>query len=337
MKQILTVFVLVLCASYSYAQTADDLLIKGIEYHDSGEYDKAIETYLEALEIEPKSDLINYEIALSYFSDGQNEKAIIYANKVIKLKSEHIVQAYVVKGSALDELGRTKESIKLFEKAIKKHKDSYLLYFNLALNYYQIYELDKAEENAIKAIEVNQYHASSHFMLASINSMNGNVVQALLASHYFLYLEPNSTRSPDVYEILMENFGGNVSKDTDNPNNINITLSPGNDSRFGAAELMISLFFLTNNSEENEEKTKDELFIENTQSIFKMLGEMEEEKSTDVWWGLYIPFFNDIAQSEHIETYCHYIQQSGNENAKIWVEENKERIEEFSIWLDQNY
>ena len=58
----------------------DDLVEEGIKYHDKGDYDKAIETYKKALEINPESTLVNYEIALSYFSKGDYKLAIKYSD-----------------------------------------------------------------------------------------------------------------------------------------------------------------------------------------------------------------------------------------------------------------
>src|SRR5690606_30065233 len=149
-----TITLLLLCISIQIIAQSniEDYAKQGVQYHDNGEYDKAIETYKKALELDPKSTLVNYEIALSYFTKGDYEKAIEHSDVVLNQKSDLMMQAYLTKGSALDVLGKTKESIKLFEKAIKQSGDHFLLYYNLALNYYKISELDKAELNVIKAI-----------------------------------------------------------------------------------------------------------------------------------------------------------------------------------------
>jgi len=41
-------------------------------------------------------------------------------------------------------------------------------------DYFKINELDLAEGNIIKAIEMNPNHSSSHLMLANINNQKGN-------------------------------------------------------------------------------------------------------------------------------------------------------------------
>lgn len=313
--------------------SVEDFVTEGIQYHDKGDYDKAIETYKKALEINPESTLTNYEIALSYFKKGDFKKAIKHSDVVLNQNKDHMIQAYMTKGSALDMLGKTKESIKLFKKAIKKTGGHYLLYYNLGLNYYKLNDLENAEKNVINAIENNPNHPTSHLILAHIHNQKGNPVQTLLATHYFLFLEPNTQRSKEAYLMLKENFGGNVTKDSSKPNTINITLSPNNDSQFGAAELMISMLEASKSLEENEGKTEDEMFVENTESFFKVLGELRKKKNKEIWWTFYTDFFYDLAKSDHLETYCKYITQSSNENSEKWLSENENKLNDFGNWL----
>lgn len=336
-KQLFGFIFLLLFSINSYSQSEIENIVKeGIQYHDNGEFDKAIQSYEKALKIDPKSSLVNYEIALSYFSKGEYKEAIKHSDIVLKQDKDLLLQAYMTKGSALDMLGKTKESIKLFKTAIKKTDGHYLLYYNLGLNYYKVNDIENAEENVIKAIELNPNHSSSHLMLANIHNQKGNSVQTLLSSHYFLFLEPNSKRSLDAYSMLQKNFGGNVSKDNDKPNTINILLSPNNDSQFGAAELMVSMLEASKSLEENEGKSDDEMFVENTEKFFKILGELKKKKSQEIWWTFYTTFFYDLAKSEHLETYCKYITQIGNENSKKWLEENTDALNELDKWLKNN-
>ncbi|MCX2745313.1 tetratricopeptide repeat protein [Mangrovivirga sp. M17] len=319
------------------AQSDIEKFVKeGIQYHDKGEYEKAIETYEKALELNPESSLVNYEIALSYFEKGDYKAALQYSDVVLKQNKDHMLPAYIIKGSALDMLGKTKESIKLFNKAIKKSGEHFLLYYNLGLNYYKINELDNAEENIIKAIELNPSHSSSHLILASIHNEKGNTIQTLLASHYFLLLEPNSQRSPEGYAILQKRFGGNVTKDENEVKTINIMLSSNDDSQMGAAELMVSMLEASKSLDENKGKTDDEMFVQNTEKFFKILGELREKKNKEIWWNFYTPLFYEIAKSEHLEAYCKYITQSGNENSKKWLLENPDQLKAFGDWLKKN-
>lgn len=337
MRNLIISLIIICSSTLIHSQTSlEDYVQQGIQYHDNGEYDKAIETYMKALELNPKSTLVNYEIALSYFQKGNYKSAIEYSDNVLKQKSTHMLQAYLTKGSALDVLGKTKESIKLFEKAIKQKYGHYLLYYNLGLNYYNTNELDKAEENVIKAIELNSNHSSSHIMLANIHNNQGNSIQTLLATHYFLFLEPNSSRSIEAFQMLEENFGGNVSKDDTKPNTINIMLSVSDNNEFGAAEMMVSLLEASKSIEENKGKTDDEMFVENTESFFKIMGELKKEENNTIWWTFYTTFFYNLAKSSHLETYCNYISQSTNENSRKWLVVKEDKLADFDEWLKNN-
>jgi tetratricopeptide (TPR) repeat protein len=326
---------LTLCLTTLFGQNNINTFIEeGIAYHDNGEYDKALAAYEKALLFDPQSTVVNYEMALTYFKKNDYKNTIARADMVLKKNDDNLVNAYIIKGSALDMMGEVKESIKLFKKAIRKFPDDYLLPYNLALNHYKLNQMDEAKENVIKAIENNPNHGSSHWMLANIESGQGNTVQSLLANYYFLFLEPNSSRSLDAYTMLQQNFAGNVTKGKDEAITINISMTDGDDP-FSAAALMLGLMGASNMLPENADKTSEELFVENTDSFFQVLGELKKEKEKGLYWNFYVPFFYDLAKSNHLEAYCMYISQSGNENAQTWLNENSDKLKAFAAWLKE--
>lgn len=332
-KSILFITTLLLSTFAIGQSSIEDLVKEGISYHDKGEYDKAIEQYEKAFAIDPESALVNYELAFSHFKKENYKKAIKYSDTVIKQNKDLVIQAYLTKGSSLDMLGKTKQSIKLFEEGIKKLDGHYLMYFNLALNYYKLKQLDEAEYNVIKAIEENSNHSSSHLLLANLHNIKGNSVQTILSSYFFLFLEPNTGRSAEAYQMLKNNFSGNVSKDEKDDNTINITLPSSDDDEFATLKLMIAMIEASKTLEENKDKTEEEMFIENTASLFNSLGELKNEKSKEIWWTFYTPFFYDLAKSDHLATYCNYICQSSSENSQKWLSENEEKLKAFDDWL----
>ncbi|HRT14302.1 MAG TPA: tetratricopeptide repeat protein [Bacteroidales bacterium] len=337
MKKHFLIFGLLLLSTFLYSQISVDSLVEvGIQYHDNGEFVQAIETYKTALEIEPNSPLVNYEIALTYMYSGDYQNAIKHSDKVIKRNDKYLLQAYLVKGSCLDYLGKTKESIKLFKKGIKKFGDDHLLYYNLGYNYYNIKEFDKAEKAFIKAINTKANHASSHLFLGYLMYEKNQRVQSLLSLHFFLLLEPNSERSQNAYNLLQSQLSGGVERNQEEPGKIDIFLSPDQlKSEFGTIDMMITILEASKSLEENEGKSDDQMFIENTTSFFKILGEHKTKENTGFWWDFYVPFFYLIAESEHIDTYCYYISQSTKETAVDWLKENEKRVTDFAKWLSE--
>jgi hypothetical protein len=333
MKNLFLLSILLLFSVGIKAQNALDSLVSiGIQYHDNGAYELAIEKYQEALEIDPKSPLVNYEIGMTYMYLEEYEKALMHCDVVLEQKELYILETYITKGSCLDYLGQTKESIKLFKKALKKYGQHHLLYYNLGYDYYKIHEDDKAMESLEMAINLRPGHASSHLLLGYLMSDKKLKSQSLVCLYYFLLLEPESERASAAYDLLMEQLGGNV--ESNGSDEITIFFDPENaDSEFSAADLMVSMLEASKSLEENKDKTPDELFIKNTTSFFTILGELKDDKNKGLWWEFYVPLFYDLAQSDHMDTFCYYISLSSNQEAAVWVRDNEDRLKDFANWL----
>lgn len=312
----------------------DNLIQQGIALHDNGEFEKAIEKYNEALEINPNSSLANYEISYSYLSLNDYNNAIKFSKKVVDNKNGHELHSYIVYGTALDMLGKTKKSIKVYEEALKTY-DHYLLHYNHAISCFNMGDIDKAYESAINGILTNNSHASSHLLLSNIMEQKGSRIKSALPLYFFLLIEPNSPRSKAVYEMLVNKLDYGVEKKTDKDIDVKIPLNDSEDSDFGAAEMMISLSKASNYTEENVGKSEMELFAENNESIFSVLGELKKKKDEGLWWDFYVSFFYDIVQNDHTKAYSYYISQSsGKQEVYDWVQSHREELDNFLNWIN---
>ena len=75
--KLIGIFCLLLLCTASYAQsTFEDYIKEGIALHDKGELEASINSFKKALELQPNSDLANYEMALSYFKLGNHPETI---------------------------------------------------------------------------------------------------------------------------------------------------------------------------------------------------------------------------------------------------------------------
>ncbi len=339
MKKIITTFLLMVTILVQGQDNFTKLIEIGISHHDKGNYEEAIDYYKKALKLKPGSELANYEISLSYFSLKDFKKTVKYCDKILKKGKEHLLPAYINKGNALDMLGKTKKSIKVFEEGIEKVGDNYLLHFNLAINYLKINEYDNAEKHFKKAILDNPLHGSSHFYLAKINDAKKERVPALLASYYFLFVEPESLRAEEIYNILKKNLNTSVNKDKDGKNiTINLSTSDLN-SEFTGIEMMMSVMEISKKEKEKDgkEKSESEVFVEKTKQIFTLLGDFSDKKDEkSIWWNFYVPFFSKVGNSDHIETYCKFISQL-DIKSKIWIENNEDKMRLFIDWLEKEF
>ena len=332
-KSIFFIFICLIFATnftFGQSQEIENIVSEGIKFHDKREYQKAIEIYQKALNIDPNSSLVNYEISLSYFSCKDYKNAEIYSKKVIDLEKNHLLSAYVAYGNALDMQGKTKKAIKAYEKAMKDF-DNYLLYYNHAITCLYSGNIDKAYESALKAITNNSSHASSHIVLSKIMEKKGSRIKAMLPLYFFLLLEPDSHRAGIEYNTLRSYIDHGVSQTS--AKDINVAIPMDNDPSFGAAEMMISLSKASNSLEENKGKPDLELFSENNESLFKILGELKKDNS-GFWWDFYVPLFYEMANSNLTKPFTYYISLSKGEDVNKWIEENNVEFEKFSNWVN---
>jgi len=337
MQKILLVFFVSLLNIGVYAQSQIDSIINlGVQLHDQGMYEAAIEVYKQALEIDPASDLANYEIALTYMSLKNYEEAIKHSDLLLDKKSKYTDLGIVVKASCLDDLGKPEESIKLFESAIKKYGNNNMLCYNLGITYYRQGEIDKAEKTLYNGIEIDPSHPSSHMMLGLILSEKENKIPAILCLHYFLFMEPDTERSQQIMPILKELMSSGISKTSDNQITITIDSDADKKSEWYTAEISLPLLAAVQMTEENKLLSETEQFGLTNSSLFKILAESKKKKNSGLYWEFYIPFFDALARSDHFSTFNNYIHMSVDESASQWITSNPNKIEDWSIWLKEN-
>lgn len=309
--------------------------MEGIKLHDKGDYEGAIELYKKALVLNPASVQAKYEMASSYLQLKDYANSLKYSNMAITANSDYVDQAYILKGSALDLSGKSKEAVKIYKEGIRKYRTNYLLYYNLALTTSKLEEYGEAADALVKGLQINPVHASSHLLLGNIMAVQGQRVKSILALFNFLLLEPKSKRATPAYNLLEEQIKKGVKKE--NEKSVTITL-PGkkdDDDEFYTAELMLGLLEASKTNEANKNKTAMELFAENSNSLFTILGEMKKNNH-GFWWDFYVDYFYDLSKNKHTEAFCYYISQLNKPDVyNAWFTDNLPKLEAFSAWYSK--
>ena len=125
-------------SSSQSSSEAKDLINRGIQAHDAKNYEQAIQLYQDALKIDTANVEAIYEMALSYSTKGEYQRSLDVASKSTKYNSPFLSGFYLVMGTNLDELGKTKDAIDVYKSALKHFSSDYLLYYNLGLSYKRI-------------------------------------------------------------------------------------------------------------------------------------------------------------------------------------------------------
>ena len=71
-----------------------------------------------------------------------------------------------------------------------------------------------------------------------------------------------------------------------------------------------------------------------TKGVFEQLGALDVE-GKDIWFDFYIPFFMQVKDSKHFETFTQYVMQGTSDLATEWIAFHPDEIEEFFFWLNE--
>lgn len=304
--------------------SSDKLIRKGVSLHDKGKYREAISYYEQALASNPNSMSATYEMSLSYLYLKDYNNALKYSTKVINANFQPLlIDAYCVKSSALADLNKVEDAIKLLNQAVDRCGDEYLLHYNLGLSYFKINNLKMAIAHLRKAIEIDTTHASAFLLYAYALNDSDKWIQSFLSFHFFLLLEPNTDRSRDAFsemmDILMADLPANSPK-----------LLPED----GIDQKKLYEFIVNNRPKDDNLEAQFIFFQEMTKKTVLVLNQMQDESKRGLLWDFFVPIYSEILASGYIDTYCRYISVSYFPKSLDWWNKNTAEVDKFITWFE---
>ena len=134
---------------------------RGIEYGDLGQWDKAIDDYNRSIEIDPKIPMTYSDCGIAYGNLGQWNKAIANYNKAIEIDPK-FAQAYSNRGIALSNLGQFNEAISDFSKAIEINPKYVEAYSNRGIAYRNLRQFEKSITDYSSAIDIDPKYKNAY-------------------------------------------------------------------------------------------------------------------------------------------------------------------------------
>jgi tetratricopeptide (TPR) repeat protein len=355
MKKIFTIIFLIsiiVFKTIGQSNNVQTLIREGVALHDSAEYKKAIEKFEQALKLNPKSTLALYEISLSYLELKDYENASKYSTQVINSNDKSLsVGAYAVKSEAMAEMKQIDNAIALLQEGLVKNGDSYLLHFNMALNYYKKGNIDKTLEHVSRAIELNKTYSGAFLLNAYAQRDKGLWVRSIYSFQMFLLLEPDSKRSKNAFEEMLQTML--VKPITEKPVERSFTqqqmmqntpdstvqqeIPPLSTEEGLNRNFVYNAIKSTTDSLKAEKKDTDVYlaFVEVNKAILITLEKETGAVKSGSFWTFHYPFFKSILNSNHYETFCRYISVSYLPESLEWWENNKAEAENFINWFEK--
>lgn len=326
MKRLIYISLFFLSTLALAAQPSSDKLIRqGASFHDQGRYAEAISCYQQALKANPSSMSAVYEMSLSYLKMEDYENAIKHSTQVINVGFKPLlVDAYVVKGTALAAQKKMDEAIALFTKGIAECGEEYLLLYNMGLTQYNKGNTTLALSNLRKAIEKDATHAGAFLAYAYALNDAGKWVQSFYSFHFFLLLEPNTKRSAKAFEELYQ---------------IIDTQRSDGDAKLGIQDGInrkeIYQKIQKHRPQFASRTAKYKYFEDASREVFTYFSTMNKAGKVGAMWDFFIPVYSEMLESGHFGTYCKYVSVAYFPESLQWWSANKNEVDTFIEWFER--
>ena len=195
-------------AKQNNSASSNDLLEEGKTYYNNGEYDKAIEIFKKAVELNP-NEYLNWQwLGRSYYerySDGDEENALNSLLKAVELNPNNDSNWYWlgISYGMNSQYDKEKES---FLKATELNPNNADNWYKLGISYFNDKQYDKAIESFSKAVELNPNDDNNWDRLANSYQMNGQYDKAIETLLKAIELNPNDDYS---WQLLGECYCNN--------------------------------------------------------------------------------------------------------------------------------
>ena len=149
----------------------------GLVYTELREFDSAISCFNRILSVDPEDSNTYFNLGLVYFKQKDFINAIDNFQKTIDINDDDLY-AHFYLGNIFKELGDRESAKDKFEKVISISPDYSWAYYNLAVIYNEEGQKDLAIKNLYKTIEMNQYDIDAYMILARILMKDNNYTEA---------------------------------------------------------------------------------------------------------------------------------------------------------------
>lgn len=204
---------------------AEELHSHGYAARKSGDYQKAIMYYTNALEVLPTHFKALFNRGFAYDKIGDYDRAILDYTKAIEIDPMNAF-TYYNKGISLDRKGEYDEAVWFFSKAIELEPKKADFYHNRGFAYRKKKEYALAIDDYSSAIEINSTHFKAFYNRAFCWDKLGNLANAESDYISSVELQPNNISALHHLGTVREKIGGDrLSLALENFNKV-LTLNP---------------------------------------------------------------------------------------------------------------
>jgi Tfp pilus assembly protein PilF len=206
MKKLSIAFLLCLFGTIATAQTqtAKQLQETARSFMRQGDYPNAILVLNRGLEQEPKNLEMAKDLAMSYYYQKDNTKALEIINPLLD-REDVDDQAFQIAGLIYRQAEMTKDCEKMYKKGLKKFPQSGPLYNELGELQWQQQNFEAIKQWE-KGIETDPSYSKNYYNAAKYYYLTMDKVWSLLYGEIFINMEPLSSRAPEIKQLLVDGY-----------------------------------------------------------------------------------------------------------------------------------
>ena len=167
---------------------------RGLANMRQGDKDTAIQDYDRAIELDPSSAQIYSERGIAFRRQGDPELAILDFTRAIELNPDY-ARAYYERGVVYQQQGNDEHAIQDFTRAIELNADYALAYYHRGLTYRQQGNIDSAIQDYDRAIDLNPYSAQIYNSRGIVSTHQGNYNRAIQDFNKVIELNSDHNRA----------------------------------------------------------------------------------------------------------------------------------------------
>lgn len=213
---VITIAIVIQLLSYINGKHSDVgyELQRGVTAYQSGEFDKAIEHFKKAIELDEKNPKAYLFLGISKIGKNEYDNAIIDLNKAIAMDKEY-ADAYYMRALCHYEKNDFKSAISDVSKAIAKIEytpeefKEYEAFYLRALIKYDLRDLEGAIEDFSYSIEKNDEFFSAYLYRGQAYENLNMINKAVEDYEMVLRLDPENEYKKELSQFVIENSDKN--------------------------------------------------------------------------------------------------------------------------------
>lgn len=342
MKRMIIILTSVILACRLYGQdpeAARELVREGVRLHDEQAYDKALEKYGKALELDSNNFYAMAEKAVTFFQLGRTDDCVALCEEILQMQGSHeeIGMVYIAYANSLDHAERPEEALKVYARGQERDPGNHQLWYNEAITLIGLGRLDDAIGRLERSASLEPRHGSSHNAIGRIMVQNGQRIPAILAMSRFLIVEPEGKRAQENLELLNSLMKGNVEQNKKGGMTIHVdadAIEPkeGQPNDFSGLDMMIDLLAATVEIEKKEKSSEIGKFNYKFDMLCGLLADLRA-KNSGFYWEHYVPYFVAMRSAGHLESAVMVMHATSDlTEVKKWLKGNDKAITAFYEW-----